>query len=320
MTNFDQNEDDGDWLSDPFVDRDFDPSNLPPAEQQRFYAKFGIKPPARKVDPFYESNNPTTQQENYLDDLAKMLRDPRTLEEAANDSPVLAAQMLLQLVANVAAEFRRRTLDYEKSAKNSHALTAWLTKKYLGAHVDWLDDAHAAAELYKSGHWTVETLQEAYRACLDAGELTVKPGTLKQLSAREKLEVLSIAQVEGEVAALIKFFEYSAPGKMPTGDTVQAVSMFRARYPELNNQGCLHVWRILLQEPISDLEFSQFKTAILKQYPLLTFTLVNNFWDHWTQQTGRYIVRESPEELNELSTREIAARLQQARMASWNRR
>jgi hypothetical protein len=306
-----------DFLDDPWLTPGFDQAFLSDTQKSAFRKKFNIGQ-NRKIDPF--DRPPAPDDSNILvGQLNALMRDSEVRDELSKRNPAWRSTYKANIIEETIAQFRAKHRDYLRTAKNAAELTHYLVETYLGGK-DWLDDDAAASELFEAGKWSVETLEEAYAACTADGLLDVRVGTVRNLSQRDQLEVIATAQTEGQGAAVVRYLDFALSGRFPNdGSSLAAINRFRAENPEVINDAVLFVWRSTRAESLPEGDFEQFKLELLQAHPLLTTSLVEDFYQSWRKpyrRTPLFPNGLEPENLDDLSDDEIAERLRQATIAS----
>ena len=107
-------------------------------------------------------------------DLLVKKRTNLTLEELlAKSNKGDQAYMDLQTEA-ITRSFMERNPDYYIDKRNAEALLKWLAKFKLGKNVTEANEGEIFTELWSSGNYTVDTLEEAFQDLADDG-LLIKP-------------------------------------------------------------------------------------------------------------------------------------------------
>src|SRR5580704_19323376 len=118
-----------------------------------------------------------------------MLANPETREALAERDPNFRDQYREEMVDKVCERFRQKHPDYLCTDKNFSTLVQEMALKLIKK--DWLSDEDAERELFDGGHWTVDLMSSCYRYLLKAGKLDVPKGTIRQLTEKEKLELIA---------------------------------------------------------------------------------------------------------------------------------
>jgi len=307
-------------LDDPWLTDTLELTGRSEGFKEAFRAKFGIKLPERSAFDVALDNraeeNPAARLKTSLNAL---MRSNEGRQELSERDPKWRKTYLDNIIEQTVLEFRRYVPDYFVSEWNANTLTDYLAKKYLGK--DWLESDDAARELFEVDRWTVETLQEAYDACLAAGQLQVPKGNIKPLSKQQQLEVIAQAQMDGPAEAIVRYIEL-AMGELPDGNNAAAVTRFRANNPKVCNEGTLFVFRNLHGNSMSDSEFAEFEQMMLARSPLLTYQQLLDGYAEFRRASkpsalfpnGRPAVLE--DDPNDLSDEELSQRILQARRAA----
>lgn len=307
---------DTEWLSDPFLmDSNLDVSCLSPELRAKYFAKKGIKDPTQhKPDPFDSVSDPFQVRDTHKANYDDMLRNPEVLRDLAERDPQQLATWQDKAISGAIIEFRKQYPSYLKTAKNADAVTQWLAGKHLGK--DYLNGDEAARELVSRGLWTPDTLGEAYRDLLRSGKLEVPKGTARQLTRKEQLEVIAVAQQEGVAAGAIRYLEIALGGLPNEAD----IAKWRSANATLWNYSLLFTW-FNSRPGISGEQFEDFRRS-LSRYPLLTVELIEKCWADFNRGVPlapglEEIAQEAEQAVNpdDLSNEELNERIRKTREA-----
>jgi len=269
---------DSEWLSDPFLmDSNLDVSCLSPELRAKYFAKKNIKDPAQhKADPFDAVNDPFQARDTLKTDFASLLKDPEIQRELAERDPSQVKNWQDSVSEQVVAEFLRKTPDYLRTDKNYEAIIRFLATKFLNKN--WLESEDAIRELVAHGSFTTENLGQAHQELLRRGQLDVPKGSVRNLSRKEQLAVLAVAQQHSLPEAVIRYVEI-ALGGFPDFDPFDRFNMdaeaiaWRAANAQILNFAVLWVW-FNTKSGVSSEQFEEFRKS-LSRYGLLTLELVD---------------------------------------------
>jgi|SRR5579862_1544748 len=99
-------------------------------------------------------------------------------------------------IGNVAREFAAKTPEYRSLEHNFNVLLDYLMRTYLHRAPNYEEVARDMDELYRSGFFTVESLQEAFSKLSAEGKLVPHDGVWRNLTAEE------LRQISRECAAV----------------------------------------------------------------------------------------------------------------------
>lgn len=254
-----------------------------------------------------------------------LLQDPEIRKELAARDPEFAKRFEKEEIRRIVGVFRQRNPSYlaDKAGHNASIIFSALAEKHL--HQYGLDVDEAASELWRAGKFTLAEIEGQYQTCLAAGVLRVPRGTVKQLTEKQKLEVIASIRLEQPEVAVIRYLQHAFGGKIPY-EFDHDVRQFMAAYPELCSEAAVFVWRNTHPD-IDDAEFQEFHQAKLANAPLLTVELLENAFEAWQKSKWqsralgavddfREQAAERTEDLDDLSDAELDRRLLQARKAA----
>lgn len=182
----------------------------------------------------------------------------------------------------IAEEFKRRCPDYIPTNRNYEvmvttlAFNALTTTQQSGTIKEQLDDLMAA------GVWTVENLTAAYRALDQEGLLDVAAGSARNLSERERLHVMRLAQTGNTQQAIDQFLRYSLDDDSPSIDLLSDPD-----YRGALDTAVMFVFETATTDYVPNEERRNFLLHFAAGRPL-TFPLLNQAWSTLKAREASY--------------------------------
>lgn len=317
-------------LSDPFLEATTDVNW--PARSDEFkkswFRKFDIEPP--KLSSFDEALERRTLEDvsprtTLRGAVNAILRSESGRAELMERDPKFKTRIKGQLIAEAAEEFRRRCTDYIAGPEdiNRDTLAELLHKKYFGYLPNpGFDFDEIAEKLWDAGHWEPENLVAAYEEGVRMGLMALPSGQLRKLSEIQKLDVISVSQIDGPEFGILKYIGY-ALGEPVTARTTGDIAWWRASNSSLWNEALFYVFRGLHGSVLSDDQFSDFEQAVRERMKLPTYRDLQEALGEFRRDAkpsaplpgGRQATQET-EDPDSLSDEELSQRILQARRAA----
>jgi hypothetical protein len=208
----------------------------------------------------------------------EMLANPETREALAERNPDFREHYREEMVEKVCNEFLEKHADYLDSGKNYSTLVQEMAAKLLKKKR--LSDEDAERELFEGGHWTVDMMSSAYRYLLKAGKLEVPRGTTRELTEKEKLELIAQIRTTDIFGALDVVMNYVKWSLGEVGD-YSSPEEFLAENAELASRAAEFVFWHQRGGTIDAAEYNQFRRERLAGQKILTPQVISDAFDAW---------------------------------------
>jgi hypothetical protein len=205
----------------------------------------------------------------------EMLANADTREALAELDPNFREQYAEEMVEKVCGQFRQKHPDYLCTDRNFSTLIQTMAKKLM--QTDWLSDDDAERALFDAGHWTLDQMSNAYRYLLKAGKLDVPKGTIRELTEKEKLELIAQIRTGSPDEAALNYVGWSLGG---FGD-YESPWQLLAENAALASQAAEFVFYHSQAGTITADEYNQFKKDRLAGHKILTASLIEKAYDAW---------------------------------------
>jgi hypothetical protein len=250
----------------------------------------------------------------------EMLANPETREALAERDPDFRELYAEEMIEKTCGQFLQKHPDYLDTGKNYTALVQEMAAKLLKNNR--LSDSDAERELLETGNWTVDQLSNCYRYLLKAGKLDVPKGTIRQLSEKEKLEIIAQIRTGSPEEAVLNYVSWSL-GEL--GDYASP-GQFLAENSELSSQAAEFVFWHLRAGTIDAAEYNKFKRERLAGHKILTVRLISDAYDAWKKATKHSflfpdqptaapeVAELPPQNFEDLSDEDLADLLQRSKL------
>jgi hypothetical protein len=249
----------------------------------------------------------------------EMLASPETREALAEIDPNFREQYREEMVEKICGQFLQKHPDYLDTGKNYTALVQGMAAKLLKNNR--LSDEDAERELLEAGHFTLDQMSNCYRYLLKAGKLDVPKGTIRQLTEKEKLELIAQIRTGSPDEAALNYVGWSLGG---FGD-YESPWQLLAENAALASQAAEFVFFHSHAGTITVSEYNQFKKERLAGHKILTVSLISKAYDAWKKsnkhsflfpdQTATPEVTElPPQNFEDLSDEELTNLLQKTKL------
>jgi len=205
--------------------------------------------------------------------------DLESLERAAYETndPDLVSHVEEETAGAIAEEFLRRNPEYWQSDANLEAILSQL------AHDAGIRGGEITSdELYQRGLWTVDGLTKAYRKLLRAGQLQVRPGSLRELT-EEQLQYCQLLCSRGDTPSAIANYVIYRLGKTSPSDVNESggadaayALLKKPEYRPLFEEAC---WWAFSQ--VSDYIETKERRKFIEQYTRNKFVTVALLLQAW---------------------------------------
>jgi hypothetical protein len=239
-------------------------TELPPEQPTEPHDKNGFN----RVDIRQSFSAPTVEE---------MLANDDTREALAAIDPNFRDQYAEEMVEKVCGQFRQKHSDYLCTDRNFSTLVQEMAVKLLKK--DFLSNDDAERELFDAGHWTVDQMSNCYRYLLKAGKIDVPKGTIRQLTEKEKLELIAQIRTGSPDEAALNYVGWSLGG---FGD-YESPWQLLAENAALASQAAEFVFFHSHAGTITPNEYNQFKRERLTGHKILTVTLIEKAYDAWNK-------------------------------------
>jgi hypothetical protein len=249
----------------------------------------------------------------------EMLANPETREALAERDPNFREQYAVEMVEKVCGLFRQRHPEYLCTDKNFSTLVQTMALKLI--KTDWLSDEDAERALFDAGHWTVDQMSNCYRYLLKAGKLDVPKGTIRELTEKEKLELIAQIRTGSPDEAALNYVGWSLGG---FGD-YESPWQLLAENSALASQAAEFVFFHSHAGTITPNEYNQFKRERLTGHKILTVTLIEKAYDVWKKSNNHSflfpdqtaepeVVELPPQNFEDLDDEQLADLLQRSKL------
>jgi hypothetical protein len=249
----------------------------------------------------------------------QMLANADTRAALAERDPNFREQYAEEMVEKVCGQFRQKHPEYLCTDRNFSTLVREMAVKLIKK--DWLSDEDAERELFEAGHWTVDQMSNCYRYLLKAGKLDVPKGTIRQLTEKEKLELIAQIRTGSPDEAALNYVGWSLGG---FGD-YESPWQLLAENAALASQAAEFVFYHSQAGTVTADEYKQFKKERLAGHKILTVTLIEKAYDAWKksnkhsflfpeQTAASEAVELPPRNFEDLNDEELADLLQKTKL------
>jgi len=187
----------------------------------------------------------------------------------------------------IAQQWREQTPQYVRTERNYESLISHMLWKHL--RKDYLVGQDASTELYNAGAFTVDNLNAAYRELLTKGALDVPPGTARQLTNQERMQVVSTLRIDSPEVAIAEYMRLALGNKAP-----KHYRSLLTEHPGLARQATAFAWRHLHPE-VSDSTFRDFLRQKVGGMVLPSLSHLDLAWTEF--QVDRYETDEAATKL-----------------------
>jgi hypothetical protein len=218
--------------------------------------------------------------------LKRFVEDPDTesLERVGTEigSADYLAEVRDRKAETIANAFKRKNPSYIPTQRNYEIIVETLAFNGLSAAQQNGTIEQMTDDLMAAGVWTVENLTSAYRALDREGLLDVAAGTARNLSERERLHVIRLAQSGNTQEAIDQFLRYSLDDDSPSLDILSDPA-----YRGALDTAVLFVFETATVDYVPNEERRSFLLHYAAGRPL-TFNLLNQAWSTLKQREASY--------------------------------